>query len=156
MGTTVQSIAGRGGHTEIHSGPPGGQPGFQERGGPWQQRPQHSIESPEANYSTPIQNGASLFVQAAAQSGGFDGPVSGQQRNQSQALGAAGQGNAPNARNALTPTPTAPATANGAAAATQASLERRGPVEFNHAISYVNKIKVMPRPDIFGFASTHG
>ena len=27
----------------------------------------------------------------------------------------------------------------------QAGLEKRGPVEFNHAISYVNKIKVSPR-----------
>ncbi|KAI9741094.1 MAG: Transcriptional regulatory protein sin3 [Cirrosporium novae-zelandiae] len=35
-----------------------------------------------------------------------------------------------------------PAGVNGAGGA-QAGLERRGPVEFNHAISYVNKIKVL-------------
>jgi paired amphipathic helix protein Sin3a len=39
------------------------------------------------------------------------------------------------ARNAQTPTP---GSMNGGGA----QLEKRGPVEFNHAISYVNKIKV--------------
>lgn len=132
MGTTVQSIAGRGSQADGH-GPV--QPLFPERGGQWQQRPQHSIESPEATFSTPVQNGASLFVQAAAQSGGFDG------RNTSQAPTGAGPGNGPNARNAHTPVPSGAGAVNGNAA-NQANMERRGPVEFNHAISYVNKIKV--------------
>lgn len=148
MGTTVQSIAGRGAQTDGHGGPVGGsQPLFTDRGGqPWQQRPQHSIESPEATFSTPVQNGASLFVQAAAQSGPFEGSAAAQQRNASQMPPNAGAGNLPNARNALTPTPgSGPAAVNGNAA-NQANLERRGPVEFNHAISYVNKIKVNTTP----------
>lgn len=44
-------------------------------------------------------------------------------------------------RNAHTPTPAAAQALNGAAAQQQANMEKRGPVEFNHAISYVNKIK---------------
>lgn len=141
MGTTVQSIAGRGSQTEGHGPSAAGQPIFQERSGQqWPQRPQHSIESPEATFSTPVQNGASLFVQAAAQNAGFDAAGS-QQRGRSLAQGNAGAGDAPHARNALTPTPTGQTVVNGNAA-NQANMERRGPVEFNHAISYVNKIKV--------------
>ena len=54
--------------------------------------------------------------------------------------------NQPNARNAQTPTPQASAAVLNGAAGNQANLERRGPVEFNHAISYVNKIKVRFNP----------
>jgi paired amphipathic helix protein Sin3a len=147
MGTTVQSIAGRG-QGEL-GGPGGGQPLFPERGSQWQQqqqRSQHSIESPEATFSTPAQNGASLFVQAAAQSGAFDAPGSAQ-RNVTQ--GQPGAANAPGARQTPGPTP-GPGGAN-AAAGNQANLERRGPVEFNHAISYVNKIKnrFQDKPEIY-------
>ena len=137
MGTTVQSIAGRG-HADGHGA---GQPLFPERGGQWQQqRPQHSIESPEVTFSTPVQNGASLFVQAAAQNAAsFENQNA--QRNAGQMPVNAGPGGPQNARNAHTPTPTSgPAGVNGNAASQ--ALERRGPVEFNHAISYVNKIKV--------------
>lgn len=131
MGTTVQSIAGRGdGH-----GP--SQPLFPERSGQWQQRSQHSIESPEANFSTPIQNGASLFVQAAAQNAGYDTSAA-VQRSGSQVP----SGSAPGSRQ--TPGPTGPGGQAGAGG-NQANMERRGPVEFNHAISYVNKIKVRSR-----------
>jgi histone deacetylase complex regulatory component SIN3 len=42
-------------------------------------------------------------------------------------------------RNAHTPTPGAQTAMNGGQ---QPGMEKRGPVEFNHAISYVNKIKV--------------
>jgi hypothetical protein len=50
---------------------------------------------------------------------------------------------APAPRTALTPTPAGgPPNTNSGAASQQAILEKRGPVEFNHAISYVNKIKV--------------
>ncbi|UKZ75308.1 hypothetical protein TrVFT333_002986 [Trichoderma virens FT-333] len=109
MGTTVQSIAGRGPQPDGHGLAVGGQPLFPERGSQWQQRPQHSIESPEAAFSTPVQNGANLFVQAATQ-----GAVNG-------------------------------------GAANPANMERRGPVEFNHAISYVNKIKnrFQDKPEIY-------
>ncbi|KAI9163154.1 Transcriptional regulatory protein SIN3 [Paramyrothecium foliicola] len=148
MGTTVQSIAGRG-HADGH-GTGGGQPLFPERGGQWQQRPQHSIESPEATFSTPVQNGASLFVQAAAQNAASFENQAAQQRNNAQMPGAAGAGHPANARNAHTPTPTSgPAPVNGNAASQ--ALERRGPVEFNHAISYVNKIKnrFQDKPEIY-------
>ncbi|UKZ90913.1 uncharacterized protein TrAFT101_005914 [Trichoderma asperellum] len=151
MGTTVQSIAGRGPQPEGHGLAVGGQPLFPERGNQWQQRPQHSIESPEAAFSTPVQNGANLFVQAATQGGAFDGPGSHQQRNPSQMQGNAGPSGGPNARNAHTPMPTSgPGAANGGAA-NPANMERRGPVEFNHAISYVNKIKnrFQDKPEIY-------
>ena len=139
MGTTVQSIAGRGAPADGHGGPPG-QPLFAERGGQWQQRTQHSIESPEANYSTPVQNGASLFVQAAAQSAGFDGG-----RGTSQMpSGASGPGS--RQTDGATPGP-----GGQPGAGNQGNMERRGPVEFNHAISYVNKIKnrFQDRPEIY-------
>jgi paired amphipathic helix protein Sin3a len=42
-------------------------------------------------------------------------------------------------------TPLAGQAVNGAAGQGQAGLEKRGPVEFNHAINYVNKIKVRPK-----------
>ncbi|KAM0524149.1 hypothetical protein ACHAPE_001407 [Trichoderma viride] len=152
MGTTVQSIAGRGPQPEGHGlAVGGGQPLFPERGNQWQQRPQHNIESPEATFSTPVQNGANLFVQAAAQSGAFEGPGNHQQRNPSQMQGNAGPPGGPNARNAHTPLPTSgPGAANGGAA-NPANMERRGPVEFNHAISYVNKIKnrFQDKPEIY-------
>lgn len=147
MGTTVQSIAGRGAQGDGHG--PTSQPLFQERGGQWQQRPQHSIESPEATFTTPVQNGANLFVQAAAQNAASFENAGSQQRGR-QVQGAAGAGDGPNARNAQTPTPSGPGAVNGSAA-NQANMERRGPVEFNHAISYVNKIKVSRTIMLFFF-----
>lgn len=140
MGTTMQSIAGRGNQTEVTSG---AQPApFQERG-QWQ-RPQRSIESPEATFSTPVQNPASLFAQAAAQNSLFESSGGSQQRNATQAQGGNAPGNPLNARGAHTPTPASgPLPVNGnAGAGNQANMNARGPVEFNHAISYVNKIKV--------------
>ncbi|UZP46184.1 hypothetical protein NXS19_013996 [Fusarium pseudograminearum] len=151
MGTTVQSI--RGNQGDGH-GPAVNQPLFPERGGQWQpqqqqqQRPQHSIESPETQFSTPVQNGASLFVQAAAHNAAFnESNNQGQRRGLPQGSAAPGEG--PNARHALTPTP-GQAGVNGNAA-NQANMERRGPVEFNHAISYVNKIKnrFQDKPEIY-------
>ncbi|KAG6228592.1 hypothetical protein E4U34_004286 [Claviceps purpurea] len=147
MGTTVQSIAGR---NQDGHGPPFGQPLFPERSGQWppQQRSQHNIESPETNFSTPAQNGASLFVQAAAQSAAFDAANSAQ-RSANQ--GASGVASLSGARQ--TPVPASAAAAGGviAGGSSQASMERRGPVEFNHAISYVNKIKnrFQDKPEIY-------
>jgi histone deacetylase complex regulatory component SIN3 len=43
-------------------------------------------------------------------------------------------------RNTQTPTPSGQPGMNGGGS--QQGIEKRGPVEFNHAISYVNKIKV--------------
>lgn len=137
MGTTVQSITGRGAAGDSLGGPPG-QSLFPDRGAQWSQRPQHSIESPEATFSTPAQNGASLFVQAAAQAGAFEGS----QQRSSSGMPPGSSNNQQGGRNAQTPTPQASAAVLNGGAANQANLERRGPVEFNHAISYVNKIKV--------------
>ncbi|KAL6852017.1 hypothetical protein J3F83DRAFT_757365 [Trichoderma novae-zelandiae] len=151
MGTTVQSIAGRAPQPDGHGLAVGGQPLFPERGGQWQQRPQHSIESPEAAFSTPVQNGANLFVQAATQGGAFDGPGGHQQRNAPQIPGSGGPPGGPNSRSAHTPMPASgPGAVNGGAA-NPANMERRGPVEFNHAISYVNKIKnrFQDKPEIY-------
>ncbi|OTA05689.1 histone deacetylase complex subunit [Trichoderma parareesei] len=151
MGTTVQSIAGRGPQPDGHGLAVGGQPLFPERGGQWQQRPQHSIESPEAAFSTPVQNGANLFVQAATQGGAFDGPGGHQQRNPPQIPGSGGPPGGPNSRSGHTPMPASgPGAVNGGAA-NPANMERRGPVEFNHAISYVNKIKnrFQDKPEIY-------
>ena len=133
----MQQIAGRGSQTEGHGSSGGGQPGFQDRGAQWQ-RPQRSIESPEATFSTPVQNGSNLL--AVAQSAPYEGPAAGPQRNASQAPVGGGAGNQSNARNAHTPTPSGPGPVNGNSG--QAPLSAKGPVEFNHAISYVNKIKV--------------
>ncbi|KAJ4046154.1 Transcriptional regulatory protein sin3 [Fusarium oxysporum] len=150
MGTTVQSITGRGNQGDGHGPATANQPLFPERGSQWQQqRPQHSIESPEAQFSTPVQNGASLFVQAAAHNAAFnESNNSGQRRALPQ--GSTGPGEGPNARQALTPTPSGQAGVNGNAA-NQTNMERRGPVEFNHAISYVNKIKnrFQDKPEIY-------
>ncbi|KAF7563944.1 hypothetical protein G7046_g175 [Stylonectria norvegica] len=147
MGTTVQSIAGRGTQGDGHAN----QPLFQERGGQqWQQRPQHSIESPEATFSTPIQNGASLFVQAAAQNAASEA-ANAQQRGRSvvQNNNAA----AVEVTHALSGLYSTPSAGQGGVngAANQANIERRGPVEFNHAISYVNKIKnrFQDKPEIY-------
>ncbi|KJZ76973.1 hypothetical protein HIM_03850 [Hirsutella minnesotensis 3608] len=146
MGTTVQSIAGRGGQTDSHGGSGSGQGPFPERSGQWQSRPSHGVESPEASYSSSVQNGANLFVQAAAQSAPFDGP--GQQRNAAQMPGSANTSAGPAPRGPQTP---APGAGQGGLNGNQANMERRGPVEFNHAISYVNKIKnrFQDKPEIY-------
>lgn len=136
MGTTVQSIAGRGGQGDGH-GSGGSQVPFPERGGQWQQqRAQHTVGSPEASFSTTAQNGASLFVQAAAHNAAFE--AAGAQRNAPQMSGNAGAAGGPGPRGPQTP---APGVGRGGVNGNQANMERRGPVEFNHAISYVNKIK---------------
>lgn len=149
MGTTVQSIAGRGAQVDGGHAHPGGasQSLFPQRGPNWQQQqqqPQHSIESPEANFSTPVQNGPGGFGQQAQNlAAAFE--AQGAQQRGPQAQGAHPANSQQPPRNAHTPTPvTGPANVNGNASQQQqqqANLERRGPVEFNHAISYVNKIK---------------
>lgn len=164
MGTTMQSIAGGRG-TQIESAPPG-QHLFPERGGQWQ-RPQRSVESPEANFTTPVQNTATLFAQAAAVQNvlPLDGSAASQPRS-------AQPPNAPNSnggtqnqqamRGAHTPTPnTGPAPANAIVNGNSlgngnpANMSARGPVEFNHAISYVNKIKVRKKMPSLIWAAHH-
>lgn len=138
----MQSIAGGRG-TQIESIPASQQHLFPDRGGQWQ-RPQRSVESPEATFSTPVQNPASLFAQAAAQNGPFEGSATSQPRPAAQLPPTGNPNNQPAIRGAHTPTPTSgPAPVNGNAGnGNPANMTSRGPVEFNHAISYVNKIKV--------------
>lgn len=105
------------------------------------QGPLHSIESPEAQFSTPAQGGHSALPQGSGQSATFDGHSPVQQRGQPAPQNTSAAVHAPVPRNTHTPTPNAAQVLNGAAAQ-QANLDsKRGPVEFNHAISYVNKIK---------------
>jgi hypothetical protein len=121
----------------------------QSRPGNWQQEPQHSIESPEAVFSPQNQNSAPPYAQTSAQSA-YDAQQAAaaaahqqQQRGVSQLTNAvATLGHPP--RNAQTPTPGAQGGLNGGQ--NQGNPEKRGPVEFNHAISYVNKIKASLQP----------
>lgn len=155
MGTTVQSITGAGRALPDSVIAQGG--GFYnpQRAGNWQQQqqqqqpqpqpqPQHSIESPEAVFSPQNQPGAPVYNQTPTQHSAYDQAAAAaahqqQQRGVSQLTNAvATLGHPP--RNAQTPTPGGPPGMNNGA---QPGLEKRGPVEFNHAISYVNKIKVI-------------
>ncbi|KAH9894608.1 hypothetical protein F4778DRAFT_747639 [Xylariomycetidae sp. FL2044] len=152
MGTTVQSIAGRANQGEGAHGQSGSNaPFLNHRSNNWQQQsqPHHSIESPEAAFNVAVNLG-----QGAA----FEGPATGaqqqqqqqqQQRGTSQIQNATTTPNAPTTRNALTPTPVPGGGSN--VSSQQASMEKRGPVEFNHAISYVNKIKnrYQDKPEIY-------
>lgn len=146
MGTTLQSISGGG--RALPDGPQIGANGAYYPGqrGNWQQ-PQHSIESPEGVFSPQSRNGAPVYSQnqAATSYEAQQAAAAHQQEQrgvsqlQNAIATATGQ---PGARNALTPTPTAQGGAINGAGGQQPGVEKRGPVEFNHAISYVNKIKV--------------
>lgn len=157
-GSTVHSIgAGRGALPPVDgsAGPPGQNAqylGPNSRPGNWQQSVQHSIESPEAQFSAPAQPGPGPFGPGGAPGAQFDGhSPAHQQRVVSSGQQPAGPGSGlvagpgsampgPMARNVQTPTPGAqPASLNGSSSQQGG---QRGPVEFNHAISYVNKIKV--------------
>ncbi|KAI1772684.1 hypothetical protein F4818DRAFT_425208 [Hypoxylon cercidicola] len=157
MGTTLQSIAGRAHQGDgTHNQPSGNGPFFTHRPSNWQphSQPQHSIESPELSFSGPtgVVNGPNLFGGNQGQGTTFDGPAVGpqQHRGASQVQINSTTPNALPTRNALTPTPSgsqgAPNSGNQ-----QANIEKRGPVEFNHAISYVNKIKnrFQDKPEIY-------
>ncbi len=142
-GSTIHSIGGSRA-AQVEPAPPAAnstQPYLGGRPSNWQGSIQHSVESPEATFSVPAQNGPSGFP-GSSQSASFEGASPVQQRAVPAAQNGSATNHAPVPRNAHTPTPsTGPAVANGNSAQ-QASIEKRGPVEFNHAISYVNKIKV--------------
>jgi paired amphipathic helix protein Sin3a len=151
MGTTVQSITGAGRalpESVLGAGSAnGGYYGAQQRHGNWpqQQQPQHSIESPEAVFSPQNQLATPAYSQSQNQHNVYESQQAAaaahqqQQRGVSQLTNAvATLGHPP--RNAQTPTPGGQGGMNGGGS--QQGLEKRGPVEFNHAISYVNKIKV--------------
>lgn len=148
QGTTLQPItAGRITYTDSQGQSGSNAPFFSHRQNNWppqQSQPQNSIESPEASFSVPVTSGPSIFSQGQGpgQAAPFDGPGSAQQQQQqrgSSQVPISTTPSVPGPRNAITPTPGAQSGANGGSAQ---SLEKRGPVEFNHAISYVNKIKV--------------
>lgn len=122
---------------------------------PQASQPQHSIESPEAAFSAPATNGPGIFGQGpgpAGQTTAFDGPGSAQppraaSQHPQNNTNASTTPNGPGARNALTPTPGGQSGGTNGSASQNANMEKRGPVEFNHAISYVNKIKVRTKPE---------
>jgi paired amphipathic helix protein Sin3a len=102
--------------------------------------------SPEDVFSPQNQNAAPPYGQPPPQHPTYEAQQAAaaaahqqQQRGVSQLTSAvtATLGHPGPARNAQTPTP-------GGINGGGAQLEKRGPVEFNHAISYVNKIKVSP------------
>jgi paired amphipathic helix protein Sin3a len=117
-----------------------GQGFMNQRPGNGQQHLQHSIESPEAQFSAPAQNGPSMFTQVAAQNQPFETSLV-HQRAVPAALSAVKT--LSTLWNVHTPTPAGPQrTVNSNSAARRADMEKRGPVDFNHAMSYVKKIKV--------------
>ena len=148
MGTTVQSITGGRALPDavmVQGGVGGGYYGTQrpgERPGDWRGGP--GRVSPEDVFSPQNQNAAPAYGQAPAQHSTYEAQQAAaaaahqqQQRGVSQLTSAvtATLGHPGPARNAQTPTP-------GGMNGGGVQLEKRGPVEFNHAISYVNKIKV--------------
>ncbi|KAI1003503.1 Paired amphipathic helix protein [Podosphaera aphanis] len=152
MGTTVQSITGAGRALPTSDMPldPGSSAYYEaQRPGDWQQ-PQHSNESPEITFSPQLQSSASTYGKSAAQHSAYENQAAAaaahqlQQRGVSQLTNAVGLLGQP-PRNTQTPTPGSQAGTGGPA------TEKRGPVEFNHAISYVNKIKnrFQERPEIY-------
>ncbi|KAI0021174.1 hypothetical protein F4780DRAFT_739408 [Xylariomycetidae sp. FL0641] len=159
MGTTVQSITGRANQGEGAHGSSGSNVPFNHRASNWQQQPQphSSIESPEAAFSMPVANGGGIFGAGQGQgpTSAFDGPSAGSQQQQRGGGGHPQNNsttpNAPPTRNALTPTPGLPLGTGNGSNSQQANIEKRGPVEFNHAISYVNKIKnrFQDQPEIY-------
>ncbi|EJT80972.1 hypothetical protein GGTG_00962 [Gaeumannomyces tritici R3-111a-1] len=137
-------------------GPASAYVGHAQRPGNWQPLVHHSIESPEAQFSAPTQPGPGAFSQSTAPAGQFDGHSPAHQQRvvsqgQQPAPAVPGPSSVPTqmARNAQTPTPAAQQSGLNGAAGQQAGT--RGPVEFNHAISYVNKIKnrFQDKPEIY-------
>lgn len=158
MGTTVQSITGGGRSLQdstMGQGSAGGGYYGGQRSGAWQQQGQHNTESPESVFSPPNQGGA-----AYGQSQGPHASYEAQQAaaaHQQQQRGVSQLTNAVSAlghppRNAVTPTPGGQSM-NGSGQ--QPGMEKRGPVEFNHAISYVNKIKVCSTNYLKGLLFTY-
>ncbi|KAH8899220.1 hypothetical protein GQ53DRAFT_634452 [Thozetella sp. PMI_491] len=151
-GSTIHSIGGSRTVQPDAIPPPSsglGQAYLSQRPSNWQAPLHHSIESPEANFSVPAQNGAPPFPGSSQAS--FEGSSPNQQRAVPAVQGGPPAPHGPVARNAHTPTPAAGHPGLNGNAAQQANLEKRGPVEFNHAISYVNKIKnrFQDKPEIY-------
>ncbi|KAL2015593.1 hypothetical protein VTK56DRAFT_5189 [Thermocarpiscus australiensis] len=116
----------------------------------WQQPLPHSVESPETAYSVPAQSGPPGFP-GPSHSVPYEGTSPIQQRSVPAAQNGPSVSHAPAPRTAHTPTPAPGPASSSSGTAQQANLEKRGPVEFNHAISYVNKIKnrFQDKPEIY-------
>lgn len=148
MGTTVQSITGAGRQPLPESSIGGGSnaPYYNgQRQGNWQQ-PQHSIESPDGVFSPqnrnavpPYQNQGHSAYEAQQAAAAAAAAHQQEQRGVNQLTNAVATTLGHPPRNTQTPTPSQSGVNGGGA---QQGMEKRGPVEFNHAISYVNKIKV--------------
>jgi len=141
-GSTIHSIgAGRTAQHEPAQPAPGPSQGYLNPRPGWQQ-PQlaHSVESPEATYSVPSQSAPSNYP-GPGQAGHYDNTSPVQQRAAPTAPSGPPLSHGP-PRTTHTPVPAAGPPPSTAGPGQQSNLEKRGPVEFNHAISYVNKIKV--------------
>lgn len=134
MGTTVQSISGRATLQESVPGANGG--AYYPRAGPWGERPAHSIESPEAVFSPQPRNAVPPYGPGQGSYEAQQAAHQQEQRNVHHLQNAAATVGGQPPRHAITPSP------GGGPNGAQPGMEKRGPVEFNHAISYVNKIKV--------------
>lgn len=154
MGTTLQSINGSSRPIPVESGSGQNNASGQgnangayygagpQRAGAWQ--PQQNVGSPEIfSPQVQVQHPPPPYGQQSTQSAPYPPPQPQQQIGNGGrdgqavvALNAAATA-AGLQRNVQTPTPGAQG-----AGGQQAGNEKRGPVEFNHAISYVNKIKV--------------
>ena len=157
MGTTVQQMPSA---SNRLGGPNGlshdsGRPGFYvegQQGGDWQD-PEHQHEQ---QYHLPAQMELDRLQQERLDQGGVSDSLLAHQQEQrsvshlvSAASTTGNQGRtgpiqvSPNASQTI-PFGHSSAALNGASAAQagQLGMEKRGPVEFNHAIGYVNKIKV--------------
>jgi paired amphipathic helix protein Sin3a len=154
MGTTVQSITGAGRALPDSSQIAANNAYYAQRAGSWQQQPQNSIESPEAVFSPQSRSGGPLYNPAQGPNATFESQQAAavahqqEQRGVSQLQNAVATATGAVPRNALTPTPGGPGGAMNGTGPQQPGLEKRGPVEFNHAISYVNKIKVCGSPSL--------
>ncbi|CAI4218677.1 unnamed protein product [Parascedosporium putredinis] len=152
MGTTVQSIAGRATQSDGHQTAAGRTPFFNHRPGNWPQQASHAPEGPEPSFGGPTPNGPTGYAHGQTQAAPFD-PNAPSQLRQSQPPNSSAPAppGPPGPRNVHTPTPSAAAGAAAVGAAQLANQEKRGPVEFNHAISYVNKIKnrFQDKPEIY-------
>ncbi|RKF56804.1 Paired amphipathic helix protein pst1 [Erysiphe neolycopersici] len=152
MGTTVQSITGTGRTLpigDISQAPSTGSYFETQRPGSWP-HPQHNDGSPDAMFSPQAQTTSTNYGQLSTSNPSYDAQAAvahqQQQRGVSQLTSAVGLLGQP-PRSTQTPTPGASASVNSG----NLGSEKRGPVEFNHAISYVNKIKnrFQERPEIY-------
>ncbi|CAK7228968.1 Transcriptional regulatory protein sin3 [Sporothrix bragantina] len=126
----------------------------QQQQAPQPQHVQHSVEGPEGQYGGPGQSvppqGPGPYGHGGSGSAMYDNGPRGPQVGGPGGPGSGGPGQPVQTSNVRTHTPT-PAGPGAGGAGQPPSGEKRGPVEFNHAISYVNKIKnrFQDKPEIY-------